>query len=105
MRILMWVQSLRCPKGNLYSKTHHTMYKSLRLVHSSSLYPTPEILCFTMLFNLADTPKVPLPVRRLYPHEIHVPWSHLTQQPKLHLDWFSHFCAAHGSVPILHNVC
>jgi len=25
-----------------------------------------------------------------------VPLAHLSPEPKWHLDWFSHFCAAHG---------
>jgi len=49
-----------------------------------------------MLFNRPDTPKVTLPVANLHPHVIHVPWTLLTQHPKLHLDRFSRFCTAHG---------
>jgi len=30
------------------------------------------------------------------PYVIHVPWTHLTQDCKLHIDGFSHFCTAHG---------
>jgi len=31
-------------------------------LHSSPFYPVPKILCFTMLFNWPDSPKVPLPM-------------------------------------------
>jgi len=27
-----------------------------------------------------------------------LPWAHPSPQPKRYLDWFSHFCTAHGSV-------
>jgi len=29
-------------------------------------------------------------------HLMHVPWSHPSQYPKEHLDWFINFCRAHG---------
>jgi len=36
-------------------------------------YPTAQILCFTMLFNQLDTPKVPLPWGHVHiPHVIRV---------------------------------
>ena len=48
------------------------------------------------MVGLFAAPKVPLPVGHLYPpHLIHVPWTHRTQHPKLHLDRFSRFCTAH----------
>jgi len=31
-------------------------------LHSSPFYPAPTILCFAMLFNWLDTPKVPFTV-------------------------------------------
>ena len=55
----MQVQSLWPLKGNLLRK--NTSY--VCFLHSSPFYPTLKILCFTMLFNQPDTPKVPLPVR------------------------------------------
>jgi len=48
-------------KATPCAKTRHATYGSLRTVHpflySSPFYPTPKILCFTMLFNRPDTPK------------------------------------------------
>jgi len=60
-------------------KTHHTM-------HSSTFYPTPKVVCFTMHFNPKSTP-----FRGAFtPHVIHVPWS-LTEHPKMHLDCLAVF--------------
>jgi len=56
----------------------------------------PQILSFTIIFNLLDTPKVPLPVGVSTPHVIPVPWTRPTQRTKLHLDRFSRFYAAYG---------
>jgi len=53
-------------------------------------------LCFTMLFNQTDIPKVPLPVGESTPREIHVPWIHPTKHPKLHFNPFCHFCTDYG---------
>jgi len=57
------IHSLQPQKVTPSTKARHTMYRSLRLVcpfllHSSSFYPTPKSLFFTMLFNQTDTPKV-----------------------------------------------
>ena len=38
------------------------------------------------------------------PHVIHVPWNHLTQHPKLHLESFSRFCTAHDRESLVYNV-
>jgi len=32
-----------------------------------------------------------------------ISWAHSGPRPKRHLDWFSHFCTTHCSVPILYN--
>jgi len=50
-----------------------------------------------MLFSWPDTPKVSLPMGASTPHLIHVPWTHPSQYPKLHLDRsaiFAQFMAA-----------
>ena len=51
----MRVQSVRPQKATPYTKTHHTTYKSLRLVQPSfaqlTLFANPQILCFTTIFN------------------------------------------------------
>ena len=57
-----------------------------------------------MLFNRPDATKGALPVGSSTPHAIHVPWTHLTQRPKLHLDRFSRFYTAHDRVRILYNM-
>jgi len=44
------------------AETRHTTY----IVKIGPL-PTPKILCFTMLFNRPDTPKVPLSWQHLHP--------------------------------------
>jgi len=56
------------------------------------MHIAPKILCFTMLFSVSHTPqKCPFHGSNYTPC-IHVPWTHSTQQPKLQLDRFSHFC-------------
>jgi len=39
------------------------------------------------------------------PHVIHVPWTHLTQHPKMHLDQFSHFSTVylHPHIAVFHS--
>jgi len=42
----------------------------------------------------------------IYTHDVvHVPWTHLTQHLKLHLDRFSRFCTAHGRKSLYFTVC
>jgi len=89
----MQVQSLQSPKGNSVCK--NTSY-NIEIVKISppvfaqlTLLPTPEILCFTLLFSRLNTTKSPRSCRVLYTRVIHVPWTHLMQHPKLHLDWLS----------------
>jgi len=38
-------------------------------------------------------------------HVIHVPLTCLTQHPKLHLKWFSHFCTAHDRDTVYFTKC
>jgi len=39
----------------------------------------------------------------LHPIPYMIPWAHPSPQSKWHLDWFSRFCTAQRSVPILYN--
>jgi len=48
------------------------------------------------LFNRPDTAKVPFHVGASTPRVMHVPLTHVTQHPKLHLDRLSYFCTAHN---------
>jgi len=54
------------PKRQLIAQKH---VKSVHqfFLHSSPFYATPPILCFTMLLNRADTPKVRFPVGHTSP--------------------------------------
>jgi len=65
------------------------------LLHSSPFYLAPTILCLTVLFSRSDALKNAPSRWGIYTHVVHVPWTRLTQYPKLHLDRFSRFCAAH----------
>jgi len=57
-------------------------------------------------FEYARHPqKCAFPCRHLHAHVIHVPWTHPTQPSKLHLDWFSHFCTAHGRESLYFTMC
>ena len=51
-------------------KAHHTAYRSFRSVHpflhSSPSYTATKAVCFTMLFNQSDTPKVLFSVGGIY---------------------------------------
>jgi len=40
----------------------------------------------------------------LHSHVMCDPWPHPTQNPKLHLDWFSRFSTAHDRVPVFYNM-
>jgi len=66
-------------KGQLLAqKTRHTTYLIVKICPpvfaQLTLLPTPKILCFTMLFNRPDTPKVPLPVGHLHPQSPSNTW-------------------------------
>jgi len=64
---------------------------STQLLHSSPFYPTTQN---PMLYNALLIGKVPLLVQASTSLVRHVPWTHLSQHPKLHLDRFSYFCTA-----------
>jgi len=50
-----------------------------------------------MLLNEPDNPqKLPIFMQGSRAHLTMVPWTHTSQPPKRHLDWFSNFCKAHG---------
>jgi len=60
LKILTQEQPSGPPKDNSLHKTRYdTTYSSLRSVHQLfaqlTLYPTPKILCFTMVFNRPNT--------------------------------------------------
>ena len=61
-----------------------------------------------MLYNAFQSgrhpQKCPFQWGHLLPHVIHVPWTHLTQYSKQHLDRFDHFNGALGRVHILYSV-
>jgi len=52
--------------------------------------------CVGMNMDIWENPDIipRIAPSRGYPdtHLIHVPWAQISVQPKLHLDWFSHFC-------------
>jgi len=54
-------------------------------------------------FQSATHPKSALPMESSTPHVTHVPWTHLTQHPKLHLDRFLH--TARGRESLYCTVC
>jgi len=57
-------------------------------------------------FQSAIHPKSALSRGGIYTHHVaHVPWSHLTQHLKLHLDRFSRFCAAQGRESLYFTMC
>jgi len=88
------------PKRKLLSQKHiirridHCDWSS-RFLHSSPFYSAPNPMLYNT-FNRPDTPEVPLPMEASAAHVIHVPCTQPTQHPKLHVDWFSRFCTAHG---------
>jgi len=104
----MPLKIIATPKKQLLAQEmRHTITKiggwqSSQFLLCSPFYPTPKILCFTILFNRPDTPKRPSSWAST-PHVIQVPWTHLTQHLKLHLDWFSCFCTAHGRESLYFN--
>jgi len=95
----MLVQSSRPPKGKSFLKNmsydvqiiKKPVQPVFRTAHPFNL-TSPQILCFIMLFDRPDTQKLPIPIP--------VPCNP-THHPKLYLDRFSHFCTAHGRVPVL----
>ena len=93
------------------AETRHTTYRSLRSVepflHSSSFYPTPKIVCCTMLLK-RPTPQVPISVgasitQHLTRGSLYQPDSVFPTASWLAQPFFSRFCTAHGSVPIFQN--
>ena len=46
-----------------------------------------------------------LPVGASTLHIMRVHWTHLIEHPKLYLDWFSRFCAAHSRESVYFTVC
>jgi len=100
----------RNPKRQLLAQKHSARHmdcydRSTHFLHCSPFYQTPKILCFTMLYNQSDNPKVPFTVGSLLPDVIHVPWTYLTQHSKPHLDRFSHFCTAHFRESLYFTMC
>jgi len=81
----------------------------IQIINTGPCFCTGQ--CFTqapnrMLSNQLDTlKKVPLPAGALTPHVIHVPWTHPTQHPKLHVDRFSHLCTVHSRVSLCFTTC
>jgi len=58
------------------------------------------------MFSIGQTSqKFPFLWRHLHHHVIHVFWTHLTQHPKLHLDWFSRFHTAYGRESLYFTMC
>jgi len=46
---------------------------------------------------MGETPqKCPFTSQRLHPMQ-YIPWTHMTQHPQMHFNWFNHFCTAHGT--------
>jgi len=81
-------------KRQLLAQKRHMTYRSLRSIHlffaQLTILPNPPKSYALQYFSVGLTlPKVPLPVRLSVPHVMHVPWTHLTQHPKLHVDWFT----------------
>ena len=100
----------RLQKATPGAKAHHTAYRSLRslhpFLHSSPSYTTTKTVCFTILFNRPNRhPKSAHSRGACTPHAIHVPWTHQTQHPMLHLDRFSRFCTARGRESLYFAVC
>jgi len=58
-------------------------------------------------FSSGQTPqKCPFAWVHLYPPVIHLPWTHPTQHPKVHLDQFSRFCAGRFDILLMgHHFC
>jgi len=104
----MPLKIIATPKTQLLAQEmRHTItkiggWRSTQFLLCSPFYPTPKILWFTILFNRPDTPKCPFSWAST-PHVIQVPWTDPTQHPKLHLDWFSCFCTAHGRESLYFN--
>jgi len=108
------VQSSPSPKGNLLhknmsSKTRHMKYRSLRSVHpffaQLTLLPNQQNPMLCNAFQLVRHHNSALPMGASTSHVMHVPWTHLTQHSKLHLDRFSRFSTAHGRESLYFTVC
>jgi len=64
-----------------------------------------KVLCFTILFNWPDTPKSTLSMGSSTFHVLCFLKTHPAQNPKLHLERFSHFCAAYGRKSLYFTMC
>jgi len=94
LKILTHVQSLQPPEGNLHKNTLYIVYivKVGPPVFYTARQPS-KILCF----SVGQIPQnCSIPFVHLHLSVMHVPWTHSTWHPKLHLDRFGHFCTAHG---------
>jgi len=88
--------SSRPPKGNAFRRKSYTAYKIVKIGPSvfaqHAVLPYPQFLCFTMLFNLPDTPKVPLTIEAsASPSNTWFLWAHSSQHPERHHDRFSSY--------------
>ena len=65
----------------------------LRLVHGT----ITETQVPRLIWQMTASPTLNHSRLRKWIHPIAtlVPWTHMSQPPKRHLDWFSHFCTAH----------
>jgi len=87
------------PKGiSFRGNTSYDAEVGPPVLHSSPFFqPCPQILCFTMLFNRPDTPKLLLLCGDLQPRLIAgcmLLLTNPTQPPKRHRDRFNRFCVS-----------
>jgi len=97
----MQVKSFRPHERQLLEQknTSHVVKIGPPFFHSSPFYPTPKILCFTLLFNWSDISTSALPVGTPTSpcNRLHVPWTSQTRRSILHLDRLSRYSTAHDN--------
>jgi len=108
LKFLMQVQSSWLSKGNCLCKNmSYNVQKDLstRFFAQLSHFQPPEFCTLQCCLVGQTSPKVLLSMRASTRRVIHVPLTHPTLHPKLHLDRFSRFCTAYGTVSLYFTMC
>ena len=92
------MQPSQPPKRQLLVQKRHTQ---LCTAHPFTQAQTPTLY---NAYQSARQPKSATCRGASRPHVIHVPWTHMTQHPDLHLN-LCHFCTAHGRESWYFTMC
>jgi len=93
------VFSLQPLKGNSLHKNMPYDMSTHCFAQLTLLPKPPNPMLYNGFESARHSLKCMYPWRHLHPHLIHLPWAHLIQHPKLHLNRFSHFAQLMAESP------